>query len=233
MHDDIETLFESFEVVWPHATAQRLKRLDAHFQRGLNLLQQLDNDRAVLRNVEAVIAQIETAILIIDRSMRLHYANPAGQALPQREDGLRLRRGLVTPRYPEDQREFSFSIAARSSKTVQDPGAPADKPFSIFEIRRNGSPRPYRASVFPLTTVHATARLAQSADLVMFVDDPDRADTAGDGESELFRRAFRLTPAETRLASSLASGASLDQAADAIQVTRHTARTRNHQRRDR
>jgi uncharacterized protein YhfF len=46
MHDDIETLFETFEVIWPHATAQRLKRLDAHFQRGLQLLERRSGYRA-------------------------------------------------------------------------------------------------------------------------------------------------------------------------------------------
>lgn len=42
----------------------------------------------------------------------------------------------------------------------------------------------------------------------------------------MFGRAFALTPAEARLAALLATGCSLEDAGDALGITRETARSR-------
>jgi DNA-binding CsgD family transcriptional regulator len=57
---------------------------------------------------------------------------------------------------------------------------------------------------------------------VLFVDDPN--DTSSPAPTDLYSRAFRLTPAEARLAVHLASGASLTEAADEFGVTHNTVR---------
>ena len=57
---------------------------------------------------------------------------------------------------------------------------------------------------------------------MLFVDDPN--DAGSTAPKDLYTRAFRLTPAEARLAVHLASGASLTKTADEFGVTYNTVR---------
>lgn len=64
--------------------------------------------------------------------------------------------------------------------------------------------------------------MASKAEAVVFVDDPN--DDARPAQVDLYSRAFRLTPAEARLAVHLASGASLIEAAEQFGVAHNTVR---------
>jgi len=56
-------MFETLEVVWPLTVAQRIRLVAPHLDRGIALLQRLDEQRRMAAGVEAILARIETAVL--------------------------------------------------------------------------------------------------------------------------------------------------------------------------
>ena len=93
---------------------------------------------------------------------------------------------------------------------------------TLVSVRRDEGESPYRVAIFPLRRGHAARKLASRSDSVLFVDDPN--DAGSTAPKDLYTRAFRLTPAEARLAVHLASGASLTRTADEFGVTYNTVR---------
>jgi DNA-binding CsgD family transcriptional regulator len=176
-----------------------------------------------------VLARVETAVVTVDPDLRVRTANPAAEALLRRGDGLGLREGRVRARGARDDRALAEAArraaAAARGGAAGLPVAPGD---ALLPVERGGGddgPRPYRLGVFALPPAGDAAREAAGAPVLLLVDDPGR-DGAGPAPSDedLFARAFALTPAEARLAARLAAGASLTEAAEALGVTRNTAR---------
>jgi DNA-binding CsgD family transcriptional regulator len=158
--------------------------------------------------------------------MALGFSNPAAETLLRRDDGLLVRNGRLRARQQADERKLTTAVSkackspavmASSSQPTTQPGASA-----LLSIWRNDKEPPYRASIFPLRRQDAVRGLTRDATAVLFVDDPN--DDAKPARPELFSHAFRLTPAEARLAIHLASGASLTEAADEFGVTHNTVR---------
>ena len=225
MHDDIETMFESFEVVWPFNVAQRLKLLTPYLERGFALRQRLDEAHAGANDFEALLARIETAVLTIDAGLRLRFANPAADLLLRRGDGLRLSRGALMALKPADMRALGSAVAAAAARDIaptrQDRGG---SPNNVITIERSGYGSPYRATVLPLARHNAVHELAPHAEMVVFIEDPDAAEPENPAAEDLLRRAFHLTPGEARLAAQLARGMTLTEAANGFRVTRNTVR---------
>jgi DNA-binding CsgD family transcriptional regulator len=76
--------------------------------------------------------------------------------------------------------------------------------------------------VFPLRRGHAIRGMSSAAEAVLLVDDPH--ENAKPAQADLYSRAFRLTPAEARLAVHLANGTSLTEVSDMLGVTYNTVR---------
>ena len=225
MHDDIETMFESFEVVWPFNVAQRLKLLTPYLERGFALRRRLEETHAAANDLEAVLARIGTAVLTIDAGLRLRFANPAAELLLRRGDGLRLSRGALVALRPADMHALRSAVAAATGQGTDAPrhdwGGGRN---NVITIERGEYGPPYRATVLPLAQQHPVRELAPRAEVVVFIEDPDATEPEDPAAEDLLRRAFHLTPGEARLAAHLASGISLTDAADAFGVTRNTVR---------
>jgi uncharacterized protein YhfF/DNA-binding CsgD family transcriptional regulator len=226
MHADIETLFETLEVVWPRKIARRIRVVTSHLDRGIALLQRLNEQRSKIDGLEAILARIQTAVLTIGPAMALGFSNPAGETLLRRGDGLLVKNGRLAARWQVDERRLTavVSDACRPSTVLVPSPQPMGQPSAgtLVTIHRDEDQSPYRASIFPLRRHHATRGLASNAEAVLFVDDPN--DIGSPAPTNLYSGAFRLTPAEARLAVHLASGASLTEAADEFGVTHNTVR---------
>jgi uncharacterized protein YhfF/DNA-binding CsgD family transcriptional regulator len=226
MHDGVEAVFETFELVWPPAAARRARLLAPRLEQGLALLRRLEEARAVARDLAAVLARVGTAVMTLGPGLRLRSANPAAEALLRRGDGLRLREGQLRARDPRDERAVAAAVAAASRRTtsgaVEGRGGPGD---ALLAVGRGDDRPPYRLGVFALPGDDAapTGRHADPS-VLLLVGDPERDAAPARSEEDLLARAFGLTPAEARLAARLAAGASLTEAADALGVTRNTAR---------
>jgi DNA-binding CsgD family transcriptional regulator len=184
-----------------------------------------ENSGATAEELQAVLARFETAVLTVDRFLRLYFANPAACALLERGDGLRLNGGHLHARKTNDTRAIAAAVGETPARSVGGvtplaaSKAQADKANAVVTVWRGDEAAAYRVVVSPLVS----NRTAASADAVLFVDSPHEAH--GGAEAALFQRAFQLTPAEARLAAHLASGASLTEAADAFGVTHNTVRS--------
>ncbi len=225
MHDDIETLFETLEVVWPLGIARRIRQVAPYLDRGIALLRQLDEQRRMAATLEAVIARIQTAVLTVGPTMGVGFTNLAAEALLRRGDGFRSRNGALGTRWPADEQRLKSVVGAACGR-FNPSGVLANSigrqcaAGDLVSIFRDDAQPPYRVSVFPLKSSHAIHELAGEA--ILFVEDPEQ--TSGPEQVDLFSRAFRLTPAEARLAVHLASSGSLRDAADMLSVTYNTAR---------
>jgi uncharacterized protein YhfF len=224
MHADIETVFETLEVVWPKEIARRVRLVTSRLDRGISLLQRLDDQQHDTDNLEAVLARIQTAVLTVGPAMVVGFSNPAGEALLRRGDGLLVKKGRLAARWQADDYNLTAALSdacgavrAASPRPIRQPSA-----GTLVSIRRVEDQSPYRASIFPLRREHAVRALASKTDAVLFVDDPN--DAGSPASIDLYSRTFRLTPAEARLAVHLATGASLTEAADEFGVTHNTVR---------
>lgn len=220
MHDDIDTLFETLDVVWPLEVAERLELLIPLLERSFDARQRLDEQRDGL---EAVLERVRTAIVTLGRNMSFQYANPAGEALLRRADGLVLKGRFVTALGATDARALAAAAMISCGVTAGE-ASPVGTPGQVVTIRRTGDLAPYRATMLALRRERAIRDLTPLAEILLFIDDPDTADIAAPADEALFRQAFQLTPAEARLATSLASGESLSGAAETYGITKNTVR---------
>jgi uncharacterized protein YhfF/DNA-binding CsgD family transcriptional regulator len=226
MHADIETVFETLEVVWPYDVAQRIRSVVPHLDRGIALLERLKEQQSKANGLEAILARIATAVLTVGPTMVLGFSNPAAEVLLRRGDGLLVRNGCLTARRQADQRRMVAAVSAscRSPTIVASLSPPIGQPGtgSLVSICRDEDQPPYRVSIFPLWRDHTLRGLTSKAEAALFVDDPNDGTTPA--PKDLYSRAFQLTPAEARLAVYLSSGASLTEAADEFGVTHNTVR---------
>jgi DNA-binding CsgD family transcriptional regulator/uncharacterized protein YhfF len=227
MHPEIDTVFETIEVVWPLDIARRIRLVTPHLDRGIALLQRLEQQRSTTEVIEAILRRMETAVLTLGPSLRVGYTNPAAEAVLRRGDGLRLKNGHLAARWPIDERRLAsaISIACRGARGADQSSAAVQSPHgagALISVRRNESLPPYRVSVFPLPRQHAMRGMALDAEAMIFVDDP--IEDEAPAKADLWSDAFQLTPAEVRLAIHLVSGATLKDYAEEFGVTYNTAR---------
>ena len=216
MHSNIETVFVSFEVVWPDEVARRIRLIAPQLERGIAMLCHLNEQRSISEGLEAILSRIETAVLTTTPDLKLGYCNPTGEALLRRSDGLLVRHGRLEARDHQDTRGLLAAVAGMPLS-----GGHTGR-GALVAIRRSGHRPPYRASLFPVRAGHPIHDLTARSDLLWFVDDPDH--DLSPTRAQFYSRAFGLTPAEARLAIHLATGASLTEAADAFGVTHNTVR---------
>lgn len=227
MHDAVETVFETFEVVWPPAAARRARFLAPQLDRAFGLKRRLEAAEAALRDTAAILARVESAVITVGPDLRVRSANPAAEVLLRRGDGLRLREGVVGARLASDERALASAVAAAACQAEPRLGATASNSTdAMLTVWRGASDQPsYRVGVFALPHTR-TSRAGCRAErtVLLLVDDPARVPMAPLAAQTLLARAFGLTGSEARLALQLGAGASLTEAAATLGITRNTAR---------
>jgi uncharacterized protein YhfF/DNA-binding CsgD family transcriptional regulator len=221
MHDDIATLFETFDVVWPLEVANRLALLVPLLERSFDVRERLDE---WVNGLEAVLNRVQTAIFTLGGDMSLQYANPAGEELLRRADGIVLKGRFVSALGATNARALELAAAACTLRETPRDAGTGYTAGRVVTIRRTGDLAAYRATVLPLRRDHAVGDAMPAAEILLFVDDPDAAGAAAPADEVLFRQSFRLTPAEARLAACLASGEALSAAAEMFGTTKNTVR---------
>lgn len=223
MHDLLETVFETLEVVWPLEVAERIRLITPHLDRGLALLRRAAEQGGVAAGLEAVLTQVLTAVMVVGPDGRLRFANASAEALLRRGDGVHVRNGHLVARWRAEERVLNAAISAAGElpASVPAPTAGATSAVVISLHRDEGCP-PYRASIFPLRRGGPGRGPVSQDGVVLFIDDPD-ADAPLTEQAHV-SKTLRLTPAEARLAILLAKGVSLTEAADQFGVTRNTVR---------
>jgi uncharacterized protein YhfF/DNA-binding CsgD family transcriptional regulator len=222
---DVQTLFENLVLVWPSGIARHIRRAAPYLDRGAALLDRLEQQGGAVRALEGVLAQVQTAVIVVNHALQVCYANSAAEALLRRGDAMSVKQGHLRTRWPADQRPLAAAVCSACGTADESPrGDPVSslKGTAIVPIGRNEHQTPYQATVLPLRQDCGGPQCSGNA--IVFLNDPDEAASAVTAQEDAYCRLFRLTPAEARLAVYLTSGASLVEAAHTFGVTHNTVR---------
>ncbi len=178
---------------------------------------------AVLPQVEAVSAGLSAlpyGIVLLDRSFRLVYANPAAEAMAAEGDGLSLsaENGITASDPVARQallRATGAAVAALSGRVRMMPDA-----ASLLIPRRSGRP-PRMVQVLPVLRSQGREALDGFTGVMLIITERARNATP---TPVVLRQAFGLTPAEASLAAALAAGKTLAEHAARRHISVETAR---------
>mgnify|MGYP001321728949 CR=1 FL=1 len=158
---------------------------------------------------EAALDRLPVGVLVVDGANHVLFMNRRGAALCAEEDGLLLGSGRQCRAATTAE---TAALHAAVAETL------ANGATTALSVARPSMKRPYSVLISPLT--EAGAQDTPSA--ALYVSDPDDLPLV---PADQLGRLLDLTPAEARIAHSLALGHSLDEAATASGVTVSTART--------
>lgn len=192
------------------------RQLVPHIKRALNLHLSIDKDRKVSKVYSHAMSQLMIGVVVLDQDGQVMDCNPAATAVLDMKDGLRLNGTQLEASYASDNRKLqglvrgalqhphSAKIALSEAMPVTRPSGRLSWGLIVKSISADqwteGKHRP-SVAIFVRDSegqVHPPLRLAQQL--------------------------FQLTPAETALAIELTNGLSLEEAAEALNIRRNTAR---------
>lgn len=191
-------------------------QLAPHLERAVRLTLRLGDLQAERDALVERIQNLGTAIVELDRKGCVLRANRAAEAVVLAADGLAIREGRLEIADSSAARQFERML--RLSMKVADRGVYADAGPATMQVARPSGRRAYELSLAPLS--RGALGVGGPAVLV-FISDPEaRAKSIG----EVVRGMFGLTPAEARVAVSLADGKSIADIADMFGRSKHTIR---------
>lgn len=187
-----------------------------HIKRALNLHLSVNQDRQVISLYSKATAQLMVGVVILDQNGMVLECNPAAAGILDMRDGLKIAGGMLEANYANDNRKLQRLIRealmhTRVSRLSMTEG---------MSVSRQSGQLNWGVVVQSISPDEWTEG-KQRPSVAVFV-----RDTGGkaDPPVKLAQQLFQLTPAETSLAIQLANGLSLEEAAEALNIRRNTAR---------
>jgi DNA-binding CsgD family transcriptional regulator/PAS domain-containing protein len=202
-------------------TAGQLERcqfLVPHLKNALAIRLKLADLDARLASALEVLHRLDVALLILDRGGRVIFRNRAAERLLQGGDGLWVRKGFLEISDRIASRQVNLAIGRATGRLD---GAPVARGGGCVVVPRPSCRRDYVVMVSPLLD-HGVMCGANRPEALVMISDPGRPRLP---PAVLMQRIFGLSPREAELASLLASGTSLEDAADRLEMTTGTARS--------
>lgn len=187
-----------------------------HIKRALNLHLSVNQDRQVISLYSKATAQLMVGVVILDQNGSVLELNPAAASILDMQDGLKISGGVLEANYANDNRKLQRLIKDALMHTQV-------SRLSMTEgmsVSRQSGQLNWGVVVQSISPDEWTEG-KQRPSVAVFV-----RDTGGkaDPPVKLAQQLFQLTPAETSLAIQLANGLSLEEAAEALNIRRNTAR---------
>jgi DNA-binding CsgD family transcriptional regulator len=164
----------------------------------------------------ATVNRMLVGTIIFDETGTIMKINRVAEDILADKDGIELIRGVLQADYSNENHDLQRLIRqaltpeARLTPRVSD---------AISLTRPSGRAKlGVMVRAIPLS---AWSEGGHRPAVAVFVRDPDRKSQAS---ADLMRRLFDFTPAEAALALQLANGSSLDEAAEALDIRKNTAR---------
>jgi DNA-binding CsgD family transcriptional regulator len=157
-----------------------------------------------------------TAVFVVDRTSRILFASRLAEALLSKPGPLRATGGRLTCDHPQTASQLAKLIQSAVELAA---GRSADRPGRGLAIDRGADRLPLTALVAPFRAAWGFGAARPAA--LVFIKDPELPQLS----TQLLQDLFQLTPAQAALASALGAGRSLHQAAEALGISLHTART--------
>ncbi|MEW5687646.1 MAG: LuxR C-terminal-related transcriptional regulator [Pseudomonadota bacterium] len=190
-----------------------LEAVRPHVARAFRLRRQFQAAEAGARAGFAMLERLSTGVVLLDRRLRLLFANTAATNLSAASDAFALDdAGLRIRSAPHARQLQALLVAAATDR------GPTDRPMRLA-LPREGSPFPILLQVERLET---PGLRGAGANVGVFVSDPGVTLAV---EAGVLVEAFGLTPREAALAAALARGTAPKQAAFALGMSESTAKT--------
>jgi DNA-binding CsgD family transcriptional regulator/PAS domain-containing protein len=193
------------------AEVRDFERLSRHLTRALQMSVRLERAPGCAASTAAFDA-FPQPIALVDARRRLLYANPAMQGLLSRRAGLTLHEGRLDAPHPEASQRLAAHVAGTLDAMELRPAIPF-----VLPVFQRG---PLDMQAIPVRG--AIARAVSPAPTVLLLVTGEARPGAAPPPSPAQRYGYTRT--EARLASLLAEGHGLRQAADRLGVTYGTAR---------
>lgn len=200
-----------------------LAELLPHLARGFRLYRTIRSGEDMHEALAEIMDRLPEAIFLVDRDGLVLTCNGSARAIVRQNDGLSLADDRICLTRPEEQASLRALIAAAGRDTSgghrQQAGLAPD--VATMSATRPSGRRALPIVVTPVQCRSSFDRSPAAAAAVITKDvEMGAAVMAPDFASE-----FNLTPGEARLAGLIADGLGIRDAAEALGITRNTART--------
>jgi DNA-binding CsgD family transcriptional regulator len=192
------------------------RQFGRHFARVLELRWQLlalEEQHAAIDKALNAIAQ---GVILLDRYGLVLFTNQVAESILQAGDALYLRGRQLVIRNSAQCRLLD-ELVSRCSHPVGD--TPAATPSAIAINRPQA--RPLTAVILPCCSTNFIY-FAHTPAVIILISDPDAGSLL---QPRILEQLFKLTPAEARLATQVASGRTLEESAVELGISRNTAAT--------
>ena len=196
-----------------------LQTLLPHFRRVAQLQDRLASLQSRVAPLVGTLDRLTSGVIIVDQDLRVRFLNRAAEELAQAEDGLLVRNNRLGIAHAPTSQALHRLVAEAGQCAA---GGDAHQGGGSLAVPRLGGRRPLLLLIAPLPARSAEPLWRAEPAVAIFVTDPDSQACT---PAERLAALFGLTPAEARLAASLAAGASLDETADAFGLSKLTLRT--------
>ncbi|HZW24823.1 MAG TPA: helix-turn-helix transcriptional regulator [Gallionella sp.] len=210
--------FTSFE-------RERLRMLIPHISRSLGVMLRLRDRELRIASSLAALDLLNAGVLLFDVRGSVVFANRVARRILEGDDGLRLRHRFGDSSLGEiiagDNKSQAELAAAIRSAVSPDILGVAHFSHAVMVSRTSGR----QEYILNFSSLAAENEFGAGADVpraIAFITDnaePIRLD------GELLRKTYGLTPAEIRLAELMGESLTVEEAAERLGVSRHTAKT--------
>jgi len=194
----------------------RCEMLLPHLRRALHVHNLLDRSESMGALYSQAIGKLSVGTVVLDESGKVLEQNLIARELLSSNDGLKLVGGRLEASYPSDNRELQQLIR---NAFVRNAGTPPTIAQAMSVSRPSGQVS-LGVVVEPVPSQEWAEGKGQPAAVVYIRDAAGKSLASMAAAKQL----FNLTPAETALAMELANGLSLEEAAEALNIRRNTAR---------
>lgn len=199
------------------ADRARCQLLLPHLRRALDLHLSVNKDRQVNQLYGQAMAQLMVGAIVLDEKGRVLECNTMARAIVQMNDGLVIRDDQLEASYAADNRRLQRLVR----EVLDGVGKPVRlRPIEAISISRPSGKVSWGLVVKSITPDRWTEGKHRPSAAVFLRDSESKAMPP----VKLAQELFQLTGAETMLAIQLANGLSLEEAAEALNIRRNTAR---------
>ncbi len=193
-----------------------LNDLIPHLKRALRIHSRLESVSSEKELYAQAVSQLALATFFINENGLLVEANPMGERLLAANRGITLNAGKLSLRRPVDTQKLRAAIEAALKARAR-----GDNVFAqAMPVYDQSGDCHLGLTVKPLA-IKRHRESESEAVVAIFASD---ANARLDAPQAALTQLFGLTPAESRLATALANGLSLDDASKNLHISRNTAR---------
>ena len=188
-----------------------------HMRRALNIHNQIDRSESLGSLYSQAIGRLSIATVQIDENSNILDQNLFARQILDNADGLKVVGGRLEASYPSDNRELKRLIKEAFARAQQH--LPETLPEAMSVTRPSGEVN--LGVVIEVIPSSGWAEGKNQSSAIVYIRD---AVGKSQASSDVAKKLFGLTPAETALSLQLANGLSLEEAAEALNIRRNTAR---------